>query len=79
MVTADGRVVLWGAAGLVDDGEVPATLSTVVVQVSVGDGFVLALTRDGRVVGHGDNTQGQVSVPGAVQGPCRHGGGRVRR
>ncbi|WP_203767722.1 Ig-like domain-containing protein, partial [Cellulomonas denverensis] len=65
-VTEDGRALVWGV-----NAESPVrgiASQQGLVQVSVGDGFVLGLTRDGRVVGAGSNAAGQLDLPAALDG-----------
>jgi hypothetical protein len=65
-LTADGKVICWGANEL-GQGNVPATLSGVTA-IAAGGHHTVALKKDGTVVAWGDNKYSQSTVPSYVTG-----------
>jgi alpha-tubulin suppressor-like RCC1 family protein len=61
-ICADGTLRVWGGSNEHGEQNVPVDLRPV-IQVSVGDGFVLAVQDDGTVRGWGKNDCGQVTSP----------------
>lgn len=62
VIRTDGVVHVWGGTNQYGEQNVPTDLRPV-VQVSVGDGFVLAVQDDGTVRGWGRNDRGQTTPP----------------
>jgi hypothetical protein len=61
-VTPSGKVIAWGSNSL-HEGEVPASASKDIIEVSAGYDWGLALTQGGKVVAWGFNGLGQTAVP----------------
>lgn len=65
-VAQSGSLVGWGGAVL---PPAPQAEGNAYTTMSGGDGFMLAIHPDGSVVGWGNNTAGQLTIPASL-GPC---------
>ena len=65
----DNVIYAWGAA--LPDVTFPLTIEKGVKAISAGTAHLLVLTQNNTVLGYGDNSTGQLSIPGPVFGDFR--------